>query len=170
MTRDIIQPPRTIEKEDDVAGFSCGVESLDKWLKENAWKNQRANNSVTYVTTLNDKVVGYYALASGGVSRDALPKRFRNNRPKDVPIILLGRFAVDSRAQGRQLGKSLLQDMFRRAIAAAEIIGAAALLIHAHDESAKQFYLHNANFHEMPGEPLHLLLPVESLIQQAQNS
>lgn len=163
MTRDIIQPPRKIEKQDNVANFSCGVESLDDWLKELAWKNHRANNAVTYVTTLNNEVVGYYALSSGGVSRKTMPKLLRGNRPKDVPVILLGRFAVDVRAQNKGVGKSMLKDMFERAISAAEIIGAAAILIHAQDESAKQFYMHNADFHEMPGEPLSLLLPLNSI-------
>lgn len=163
MTRDIIQPPRKIKKQDNVSDFSCGVESLDKWLKELAWKNHRANNAVTYVTTLNDTVVGYYALSSGGVSRKELPKILRNNRPKDVPVIILGRFAVDLRAQNKGVGRSMLKDMFERAVSAAEIVGAAAILIHAHDEAAKRFYLHNADFHAMPGEPLHLLLPLNSI-------
>lgn len=164
MTDGILHEPRRIKKGDHLSNFSCGVDSLDEWLKRFALRNQRANNAVTYVTTLNDEVVGYYALASGGVSRETLPKDLPGgSRPYDVPVIVLARFAVDSRAQGKGVGRSLLADMFRRALAAADIVGAMGILIHAHDENAKQFYLRHADFWEMPGEPLHLLLPIKSI-------
>lgn len=164
MTSAVLQSPRKLKKRENTRNFNCGVENLDNWIKNFAWKNQRANNAVVYVTTLNEEVVGYYALASGGVAREELPENLPGgSRPNSVPVIILARFAVDQRMQGRGVGRSLLKDMFERALAAAEIIGAMGIVLHANDESAKQFYLHNADFLEMPSEPLHLLLPLSAL-------
>lgn len=161
MTNGILQHPRKIQKKEDTSNFDCGVESLNEWIKRYAWKNHRAKKAVVYVATLNGEVVGYYALSSGGVARASLPDDLPGGRrPHMVPVIVLGRFAVDKRMQGKGLGRSLLKDMLERALAAAEIVGAMGIVLHAHDEAAKAFYLHNADFVEMPGEPLHLLLPL----------
>lgn len=171
MTSGILQTPRTIRKKENTKDFDCGVDSLNSWLKDFAWKNQRANNAVVYVTTLDEQVVGYYALASGGVTREQLPAEPPGGkRPHEVPVIVLGRFAVDKRLQGKGVGRSLLKDALERSLSASQTIGAMGILLHANDDAAKQFYLHNAPFLEMPGEPLHLLLPIASINEAIQLS
>lgn len=159
----ILQEPRHLNKADDTSNFTCGVETLDDWFQRFALINHRSNNAVVYVSTLNDEIVGFYAIATGGVSHDEADPGFSRNRPNPIPVIILARLAVSKNAQGHGVGKALLQDALTRMFTASEIVGAAALIIHAADENAKQFYLKHADFQEMPDHPLHLLLSTKSI-------
>ena len=60
--------------------------------------------------------------------------------PQPVPVILLGQLAVDMNFQGRGLGSDLLVDAAKRALAAAGLIGARAIIVQAYDDQAKSFY------------------------------
>lgn len=157
----VLQPPRKLEKSDDRHGFASGAEELDSWFEKFAWENQAANNAVTYVTMLDDAVVGYYSICSAGVGRDHVPADFGKRRPQDIPCILLARLAVDQRYQGKRIGAHLLRDAITRAVTASEAFGAACLLIHARDESAKEFYLRHGDFLQSPVEEMHLILPMK---------
>lgn len=161
--RHVLQPPRKLEKSDNRGEFSCGVPSLDEWFRKYALQNQRAYNCTVYVTTWGDRVAGYYAICAGGIEKDAAPQPFGKSRPNVIPVIVLARLAVDRGAQGQGVGSKLLEDALLRCLSAAQEIGAAAIVVHAIDESAKSFYMQYADFHELPGEPLHLLLPIKKL-------
>lgn len=83
------------------------------------------------------RVVGYYALATGGVAQATAPGRVRRNMPDPVPVMILGRLAVDRAYQGRGLGRGLLRDAILRTLQAAAIGGIRAILITVGDaESA----------------------------------
>lgn len=155
---------RKLESQDDVDEFSCGQPDLDDWLKRFAFVNQRAGMATVFVTLSDDKVVGYYALASGGVERADAPDRITRGVPAyPIPVVLLARLAVDSSAQKKGLGRALLRDALIRVQAAADQVGIRALLIHAKDESARDFYMRQAEFEPSPTDPLHLLLLMKDL-------
>lgn len=156
-----LQAPRRLERGDDRSAFSSGARELDEWLQRYAWQNQQANNAVTYVTTLDGRVVGYYAICAAGVGKDHLPPGKR--RPTDVPCLLLARLAVDQRIQGRRVGRHLFRNAIGRASQAADSIGAACLLIHARDEQAKAFYLRQVDLLQSPVDALHLVLPMKAI-------
>lgn len=100
-------------------GFTGGEPVLDDWLKRRAIANQASGASRTYVVVDNDGcVAGYYALAAGAVSHEMATGSVRRNMPGPIPVLVLGRLAVDQRAQGIRLGAALLQDAVRRATAA----------------------------------------------------
>ena len=61
--------------------------------------------------------------------------------PDPVPVILLGRLAVDSRYEGMGLGTSLIREALLYSYNIASSIGASALVTEAIPESAKSFYL-----------------------------
>ncbi len=105
-------------------------------------------------------MVGFYALASAAVERADTPGRVRRNMPDPVPVILLSRLAIDAKNQGQGLGAQLLRDAITRAVAAAEIIGVRALLVHALHEQARAFYAH-FDFEPSPTDPLHSLLLIK---------
>lgn len=157
-----LHAPRKLEKVDVRSAFFSGAAELDDWFREYAWQNLRANNAVTYVATLDDLVVGYYALCSAGVSKQHAPTEFAKARPADIPCVLLARLAVDQRAQGRGLGRHLFRDAVGRAVQASEAIGAACLLIHSRDDAARDFYASQADTLASPVNPLHLVLPIKS--------
>jgi GNAT superfamily N-acetyltransferase len=152
--------PRPIREDDDSSTFDSGEPSLDEYLRNRALANHGQGASRCFVTCRGDRIVGYYALASASVRHRDLSGRFRPNMPDPVPVILLSRLAVDRAEQGAGLGKNLLRDAIARSVAAAEIVGVRALLVHALHEQARAFYL-RFDFEPSPTDPLHLLLLIK---------
>ncbi len=108
-------------------------------------------------------MVAYYSIAAGSSLREDAPVRVAKglaNHP--VPVIVLDRLAVDSIEQGRGLGKALLKDALTRIAAAADIVGARAVLVHAIDAKAAAFYC-NFDFAPCPDNDLHLMLLMKDL-------
>jgi GNAT superfamily N-acetyltransferase len=92
---------------------------------------------------------------------DEAPKPLRRNMPDPIPVMVLGRLAIDKRYQNIGLGKALLLDATRRTLQVARISGVVALLVHAISESAKRFYL-GRGFIESPVKPMMLMLVLAS--------
>lgn len=126
-----------------IAEFDCGVPALDRFLRAYALTNQRSDSAQTYVALSGNTVVGYYSLAVGSVVYDDAPERLGKGLPRHpVPVMLLARLAVDRQWHGKGLGAGLLADALRRTIAAADIAGIRAVVVHAKDEQARAFYEH----------------------------
>ncbi|MEJ7630819.1 MAG: GNAT family N-acetyltransferase [Nocardioidaceae bacterium] len=163
--------PRKLTRADVREGFDSREKvegrapELDEWLARFSWQNQRANDSVTYVSVLDGRVVGYYAIAVANVTSESAPVAVVKGAPRQVPFLLLARLAVDRSMQGFGLGRALLIDALRRTVGIAESVGIRALLVHARDDAARQFYLAQAEFLESPSDPLHLLLPVKDIVR-----
>jgi GNAT superfamily N-acetyltransferase len=149
--------PRPITAEDVVASFDCGEPSLNDWLRRRALANQASGASRCFVTNRDGAVVGYYALATGSVQRSDASPRTARSMPEPVPVVLLGRLAVDRKEQSHGLGAHLLRDAIARTVQVAEIIGVRALLVHALNDRARDFYL-RYDFEPSPTDPLHLML------------
>ncbi len=138
--------------------FECGEAILDEWLKRRAMTNQMSGASRTFVVTDQDsRVYGYYAIAAGAVSHQMATSRVRRTMPDPVPVMVLARLAVEQRAQGIQLGASLLQDAVNRAVVVSQHVGVRALLVHALHDRAKEFYEHYG-FQSSPLHPMTLML------------
>lgn len=105
--------PRKLSKADVWEGFDSGAPELDDWLLRCSWQNQRANNAVTYVSVLDERVVGYYTVTVANVTSEAAPAPVARGAPRQVPCLLLARLAVDRRMQGLGLGRGLLADAMR---------------------------------------------------------
>ena len=143
-------------------GFHCGEPSLDDWLKRRALANHLSGASRTFVVVDPDqRVLGYYALAAGAVAYREAASAVRCNMPDPVPVMVLARLAVDARVQGIKLGAALLRDAVERVHSVAEHAGVRALLVHALNEQAKQFYEHYG-FRASPVHPLTLMLPLKT--------
>ena len=133
--------PVPLRKSHALATFDCGVIALNDYLRKHAWENHQGRSARTYVIARNDRVVGYYTIAAGSVSKDVTPARVSKGLGKYlVPIILLARLAIDLTEQGKGLGASLLKDAILRSARAADIVGCRALVVHAKDTSARAFY------------------------------
>jgi len=144
-------------------GFACGEAVLDDWLKRRAMANQMSGASRTFVVADPDhRVLGYYAMAAGAVAHQMATISVRRNMPDPVPVMVLARLAVDSQAQGIKLGASLLQDAVNRAVAVSYNAGVRALLVHALNERAKQFYEYYG-FQVSPVHPMTLMLRLNTV-------
>ena len=131
---------------------------LDDWLKRRAFANQVTGATRTFVVADVDETVrGYYALAAGAVTHPLRSRAIRHNRPDPVPVLVLARLVVDARAQGIKLGAAMLQDAVNRAVAVSRNAGVRALLVHALNDRARQFYEHYG-FQPSPAHPMTLIL------------
>lgn len=149
--------PRPIRAGDVITEFDCGEDSLNDYLGKRALANHEAGASRCFVTTIDGRVVGYYALASAVVQHADTTNRYKKNMPNPIPVVLISRLGVDVKIQEKGLGKHLLRDAILRSVEAAEIIGVRAILVHALHERAAGFYAHYG-FESSPTDPLHMML------------
>jgi GNAT superfamily N-acetyltransferase len=153
-----VGPPEKLSARHDVS-FQSGEPTLDDWLRKRAFQNEESGASRTYVVCVGKRVVGYYALATGAVAHIDSPGRVRRNMPDQVPVMMIGRLAVDQTVQGHAIGPALLRDAVLRTVLAAEIAGIRAVLVHAISERAKRFY-EKWGFVSSPVQPMTLMITV----------
>jgi len=149
--------PEKLSPDHDLSHFQCGERTLEDWLRRRALPNEESGASRTYVLCFENRVLGYYALAVGTVTHAEAPGRVRRNMPDPVPVMVIGRLAIDRSKQGRSIGPALLRDAVLRTIQAAEIAGIRAILVHAISERAKHFY-EKWGFIPSPVEPMTLMI------------
>lgn len=127
----------------DVAGFSSGIEVLDRWLARYAGQSERRDAARTFVTTGDrDRVIAYYTLVAGEVDHhdatDSVRKGLSRHYP--IPAALLARLAVDRAYHRQGLGAAMLSDALSRIAVAAEQVAVRAVVVHAIDDNAAGFY------------------------------
>lgn len=159
-----------IEPADVGAGFSCGKHPLDDYFARHALANDRAGVGRAYVLrrAAGDdvaelpSVLGFYTLSMALADAAQVSRVLEKKLPKyPMPAALIGRLAVDRRAQGRRLGEKLLLDALRRVVDAATIVGCTGVIVDAMDADAEQFYA-NYDFVTVSAEewPHRMFLPV----------
>jgi GNAT superfamily N-acetyltransferase len=135
---------------------------MDDWLKRRAVANQVSGASRCFVVTDQRRIVrAYYALAAGAVDHALAASALRRNMPDPIPVMVLGRLAVDQPFHGKGLGADLLRDAILRTTRLAQEVGIRALLVHALHQKARDFYLHHG-FTESAIDPLILLLRIRT--------
>lgn len=157
-----VSAPILLDDSHCIDAFDCGVSALDDWLKRRALGNSASGASHTYVASEVGRAVGYYALAAGAVEVTAAPGRFRRNMPDPIPVVVLGRLAVDRSLQGNGLGRALIRDAGHRVLRAASIIGVRGVLVDAISGEAKAFYL-AVGMSASPIDPMTLLVTLADL-------
>jgi GNAT superfamily N-acetyltransferase len=158
----ITTSPVALTGNHEVSEFNCGNDTLNEWLIKRALKNQTSGASRTFVISQSNKVVGYYALASGSVERMLSPKSIARNMPEPIPVMILGRLAIDVGMQGQQLGSALLRNALLRTLSVSKNVGIRAILVHAISEDAKRFYL-GYGFQVSPIDSMTLMLPLRHI-------
>ncbi len=158
--------PERLASHHDLAQFSNGRHaSLDAWLRDRALASEglSARTYVVCTAAAPARVIGYYAISTAMAHRRAMPSaKLRRGMPDEIPLLLIGRLAVDVEFQGRGLGTDLLIDALRRCLLAAETAGARGVITHAIDDAAVEFYeLHG--FVRCPLGERTLLMPIETV-------
>jgi GNAT superfamily N-acetyltransferase len=158
-----LQAPTLLLPEHDLTSFNCGEPVMNDWLKRRALGNQSSGASRTFVVADGAQIVcAYYTLAAGAVDHSIATNAIRRNMPEPVPVMVLGRLAVDLASRGKGLGADLLQDAILRTVRLAKEVGIRALIVHALHDQARNFYLHHG-FSESAIDPLVLMLRIRLL-------
>lgn len=164
--RSAYAPPAPITSDHSLDQFDSGRQSLDEWLRGHALDNEDKASRTYVVDALTGadagSVVAYYALAYGSVVRTEVPKRIRQDLSNPVPVMVLGRLAVDRRHSGRGIGSSLLREAMQRTVQASQLAGLRALIVHAIDDDAVSFYA-KYGFQLFPAGTRTMFLPLETL-------
>ncbi len=154
-----MQAPQPISATHQLEDFHSGNLELDDWLKKRALKNEGAGASRTYVVLVGERVIAYYCLATGSVLSSITSGRVRRNIPDPIPVMVIGRLAVDRQWQGKGIGYALIRDAVLRTLQAARIVGIRAIIVHAISKEAKQFY-EKCGFTASPVAPMTLMVTV----------
>lgn len=159
-----LRGPELLTESHDVSGFDCGNEALNRFLHRHALQNQRNQSARTYVALRGDtRVIGYYSLAAASAEYEVVPARIAKGLAQHpIPLTLLARLAVDQAAQGSGIGAGLLKDALKRFLQAQSIIAARALVVHAKDDQAVEFYRH-FGFTPSPMDAYHLYLMTKDI-------
>lgn len=152
-----------LDASHDRSTFDSGTPALDRYVREQATQDMRRRVASCFVALADDqRIAGYYTLASASVPLTELPPETTRKLPRyrAVPTVRMGRLAVDRAFKGQGLGGALLGDALAR-VARSEI-AAYALVVDAKDEVAVSFYRHHG-FIALPETPLTLFLPLATV-------
>lgn len=127
----------------DKNSFDCGVENLNEYLQKLAGQDIRRKLSVCYIWADESQIKGYYTLSSSSIFLETIPEKYRKKLPsgyKQIPIILLGRLAIDKKFQKQGLGEKLLIDALKRSLEISQSVGAWAVIVEPLNEEIQRFY------------------------------
>lgn len=155
--------PIPLAGEHEVASFDCGSAALNEFLHKHALQGQSSGSSRTFVALDGGRVIGFYSLAAGSLLYESAPERVRKGLARHpIPVVLMARFGVDVRWQGKGLGKGLFVDALRRTLTISADAGVRAFVTHAKDEQAKEWYM-KFGMEPVPAQPLHLYLMLKDV-------
>ena len=141
--------PELLTSDHDISDFDCGEASLNDWLTRRALRNQQSGATRTYVACQGMKVIAFYSLCTSSIAHAKASGKLRRNMPDPIPVMLLGRLAVDTRHHKQGIGKGLLKDALLRTLQAADIAGIRAIKVSVLNERAREFYK-RFGFHPSP--------------------
>lgn len=147
--------PEPLDDDHKRSRLDCDDERMNRWLRERGLRSEGRTSRTYVVRDADGSVAGYYSLAAGSLSHvDA---------PDPIPIIVLGRLAVDLRYQRLGIGSALLFDAMRRTVAAGRVVGVRGMLVHVLTPDALDFYL-RLGFVRTPVKET-VAMPIEAIEQ-----
>jgi GNAT superfamily N-acetyltransferase len=157
-------------KPHDRQAFTCGVDSLDGYLKTQASQDMKRKSTAVFILSSAESpekipttILGYFSLSAYALEQDVIPEVARRHLPR-YPMVgatLIGRLAVASAWQGRGLGAVLLSEALRKAYENAAVVGSSMVVVDALDESAANFYA-RSGFLKLP-DSMRLILPMATI-------
>ncbi len=160
-----------LAKSHDRAGFDCGSEPLNSFLKQTARQHAERGISRTFVLVEEDdasepkRILGFFSINLCQLRADALPPEDAKRFPRAVPGVRLGRLAVAKEFQRQGIGRTLLIGAMAKFMEIFNTAGGIGLFVDAKDHEAKRYY-EQFGFVCLPSNEFELFLPVKS-IQEA---
>ena len=162
---------KTLKKNHDRAGFDCGTDELNKYLRRTARQHLEKGMSRTFVfvdDTNPTKIIGYYTLAACEIQVEKLPRKYSKKYPPKSPAAKLARLAVLRNKQRQGFGTLMMVNAIERILLVSKNLGIIGFFVDAKNEEAKYYYT-QFGFIPLPDNPLELFLPIATL-QQAYES
>lgn len=121
--------------------FDCGVDDMNRYLREQAKQEADKGMSHTFISLADDgiRIIGYYTLTTGFIDFEHIPQEKRLSR-HPAPVVLLARLAVDNAYKGQRIGERLLFDAQARVLEVAETVGIYAMTLDAREDSLCSYY------------------------------
>lgn len=167
----VYRKPELLTADHDIESFCCHPHtSLNEWLHTRALRASQEGSAKTYVVCIEDTstVVGFYCLSTGAIAHkdstgaSQVPGKVKRNMPDPIPVVVLGRLAVDQGHQGKGIGKGLVKDAIKRVLSLSQRIGIRAILVHCIDDDAKAFY-EKLGFYQSPSDPLMVMVTLKEI-------
>jgi predicted GNAT family N-acyltransferase len=131
-------------KRHDRAGFDCGVEALNRYLRTLASQHRTKGIATTFVlvdTYAPATILGYYSLSAASLAFERLTDADRTGLPSyPIPAVRIGRLAASAAHRGQRFGELLLQNAIKRTLVARHTLGVYAVLVEAKDAASAAFY------------------------------
>ncbi len=147
-------------------GFGCGIEALDRYLKQQARQDAEKYVAAPFVLVAppDQMVLGYYTLSAAVIDVSDIAPEVAKSLPRypQLPVTLIGRLAVDQRLRGQGRGAFLLMDALHRSWQRATEIAAMAVVVDAKDEAAAVFY-QQFDFTPLQANPRRLYLSMKKI-------
>jgi len=136
-----IKKPEPLDARFDLSTFDCGKPELDTWLKKYAQQARSVGSANTYIVCNDEQVIAYYSLTVGQVNAEEVSDRIRKGMGQyPIPVIILARLAVHQAYKGLGIGTGMLKDAILKTLSIADQAAIRALLVHAIDDEAFDFY------------------------------
>jgi GNAT superfamily N-acetyltransferase len=134
---------KDIQQKSRLKSFDCEIDVLNEFLSKYAQKNDKLGIGKTFIAlNQQDKIVGYFTLATAQVAYQEIPDDYRGKLPKyPIPALRIARLAVDKELEGKGVGKWLLAQAFIKIIQVADVTGIYFIIVDA-KETSKSFYEH----------------------------
>lgn len=134
---------KDIQQKSRLKSFDCEIDVLNEFLSKYAQKNDKLGIGKTFIAlNQQDKIVGYFTLATAQVAYQEIPDDYRGKLPKyPIPALRIARLSVDKELEGKGVGKWLLAQAFIKIIQVADVTGIYFIIVDA-KETSKSFYEH----------------------------
>ena len=150
-----------LTSQHDRASFTCGVEPIDRYLKNQASQDVKRRVAACFVAIeiATGAIGGYYTMCAAAIPLTQIGPDLAKKLPRYpvVPAARVGRLGVSTAHQGKGLGSALIVDAITRALR--DDVMAFALLVDAKDDAAAEFYAH-LGFLTFESQPRTLYLPL----------
>jgi len=147
------------------SSFDCGVPVLNNWLQKIAWPSHQGGGAKVYLSldAAQDLIAAYFCLSAAQVDHAVAPSRMVKGMGQGgIPVVLIGRFAVDLRYRGGGVGAFMIRHAFIETLKTADRIGVRAIIVEAKDSTGASFYTH-LGFSAFVSDPLRLFLLIKDL-------
>lgn len=131
-----------LSSKHDLSNFSCGVDDLDEFLKNDALKEQEENLSVTYLAIYHDQIIGFVTILTDNIPYNIVKKDVKT-KYKTYPSVKIGRLGVNIKYKGLHFGTMILDDISRDIKELSEEIGIKFIIVDSYCH-ARKFYLKNS--------------------------